>query len=350
MILTQNSLVLYKSELDAIEFGTFNDRDEIIRCGSSMTRSKTSIAKVRNEYETKEEFEKRVKKRVIIDRETGEAAPSLSADDIIKTNDLFERNTELRCGRGVRKLSPRSKTKIRQKITAWSRTHRPKQNQDFYFVTITLTSKQRGDGKHYMAMLNNFMTRLRQVYGLKNYLYVNEIQKKKTQNLHTHIIIDQWLPVGMVNYMWCTILKNNGYTFTHEGQTEPDPLFPIGKDGANPVDIDRIRSLKGLQYYVTKYISKNESEVDCAIWNCSNNISRLFTSVKIHKIMVYSSLMCAFHKRIEAKLTDGNTLHIHLLSQYTGIQKKLFSINKDVITGKLDREKFLKQLKEKQCC
>ena len=44
-------------------------------------------------------------------------------------------------------------------------------------------------------------------------------------------------------------------------------------------DIKRINieNLKAIQLYLTKYISKNTDEFNCQVWNCSKDVSRLYT-------------------------------------------------------------------------
>jgi hypothetical protein len=336
MILTQNSLVLHTNELDAIETDTYKNRSETVLCGSSMCRPKTSISKIKDislfaadiaEYKAKNENK-------------DEKLPALSELDMPEFNH-FERSTPLRSpGRTKYTMSQRTKTKIRQKITAWSHTKRDKSNIKFTFITLTLTSKQIGTDKEYSRMLNTFFTYLRKWYPFKNYLYVNE--RQKNGNIHTHIVSDIFVPIAKINYIWCKILSENGYTFNGK------PIFTPGTKSPNPVDIKCIYDLKRVSSYVTKYVTKNDSSFDSLIWNCSNTVSRLFTSVKIWDSKTFSVLHEHFRHTLEAKLSNGYVLHIHLLSLYHGIQKKHFKINESVLTGAFDREDFINKIRQ-QC-
>lgn len=344
MIVTQNSIVLHTNELDAVETDTYKNRSETVLCGSSMCRAKVSISKIEDcgiFTAEKRDFDLKSRNH----KKTMSALPDV---DIQQFNH-FDRETPIKTlGNKKYSMSQRTKTKIRQKITAWAHSDRPRHQQlKFVFITLTLTSKQIGTDKDYSKMLNTFFTYLRKYYGFKNYLYVNEIQTLTTGNIHTHIIYDRFLPIGQVNRIWCKILKENGYTWTPEGSTTPIIDFPVGKNGANPVDIKEILSVKRVSSYVTKYVTKNESEFDCLIWNCSGSISRLFTSVKLWDIKTFSVLFEQSRHVIKANLGNGDCLHIHLLPFYHSIQKKHFKINDEVLSGTFDRDKFIKQNKAK---
>lgn len=336
MILTQNSLVLHTGELDAIETDTYKDRPEAVLCGSSMCRAKTSITKIDNSVDFKEDkinFDNTINQKLKSEPLTGADMPQFSH---------FDRETLLKeLGKKKYSMSKRTKTKIRQKLTAWANVQR-KTDIKFVFLTLTLTSKQRGTDKDYSKMLNIFFNYMRKYYGFKNYLYVNERQTKNTNNIHSHIVTDQYLPVKAVNRIWCKILSDHGYTFKGEAILQP------GKPLPNPVDITCIYNINRVSSYITKYITKNDSEFDCLIWNCSNSISKLFTSVKIWDKETFSVLFEHVRTVLNAKLSNGDTLHIHLLSLYHGIQKKHFKINESVLSGTIDREKYIKKIQQ-QC-
>jgi hypothetical protein len=324
MVLTQNSLVLHTNELDALEQDTYKNRTETVLCGSSMCRTNISVSKVMKSMQTELNNGEIVQK---LPENDVKSKPLNSGD--MPEHDHFDRITPLKdFGQRKYSMSRRTKTKIRQKITAWSRTERPQSAVKFIFITLTLTSPQIGTDKDYAKMLNTFFTYLRKYYGFKNYLYVNEIQTKKTNNIHTHILYDKFLPVRQVNRIWCKILKENGYSFTPVNGV---PGTDFSK--ANPVDIAPIYNISRVSSYVTKYITKNESEFDCLIWNCSGSISRLYTSVKLYQKEVFSSLFSGFHTVLNTKLSNGDMLHIHLLSQYTREQHHHFKINSKVLTG-----------------
>jgi hypothetical protein len=336
MVLTQNCLVVSTKELDALETDTYNNRTETVLCGSSMCRPKTSISKILENTQFQSE-------KCNFLHEMSVKSDPLSEADMPQFNNFKRETSLINLGAKKHTLSARSKTKIRQKITAWSRVDQKRSGLRFTFITLTLTSQQIGTHKDYIKMVNTFFTYLRKYYGFTNYLYVNEIQTLTTNNIHTHVLHDRWLPVQTVNRIWCKILAENGYTF------KGGAIFQQVDGKTQCMAIKYVYDLKRVSTYVTKYVTKNDSSLDCSIWNCSNSISRLFTSVKTWDKNTFSVLFEHVRHTIQAKLTNGEVLHIHLLSLYHGIQKKHFKINERVLAGKLDREQFIEQIKQAQC-
>lgn len=234
------------------------------------------------------------------------------------------------------KLSTRSKIKIREKITAWANTITAKQQVKFTFCTLTLTSKQIGEDKDFTKMQNVFFTYLRKYLNLKNYLYV--LEKQENGNIHSHILFSQWMPVKTLNRVWCKILSDNGYTYDQNG-TIVTPLQGLINKAKNsdlttpsPVDISVVHNLKNVSVYVTKYITKNETTLNTSIWNCSQSISKLWTSVHISAKEYYLPLMRFMSAQYKITLDDGFNLNVYLLKIYTQLQKKLFNnVNEKII-------------------
>ncbi|WP_025146182.1 hypothetical protein [Pedobacter jeongneungensis] len=262
-------------------------------------------------------------------------------------------------------LSKKSKTKIANKITAWIRANKANGHKGMYnFITLTLTSKQIGTDKDFTKMLNVFFTYLRKYCGLKNYLYVLERQTKKTNNIHAHIIIDQYINYERCNSVWCKILGDNGYTFpSHDYVTEVTEQVGVneamrryrsaetykGNSGyvnpktnkfvkptkninkPNPCDVETIYNLQAVSRYVTKYITKNESKIFTTVWNCSKNISRLWTGAIVCAKDYYATLREQTHRVITLSLDGGYSMFVNLLKYYTKTQEKIFEINKKII-------------------
>lgn len=227
-------------------------------------------------------------------------------------------------------LSAKSKTKIRQKLIAWSQMIPNKQSVKFTFCTLTLTSEQIGDDKGFTKMLNSFFTylRTRTTFYIKYYMYV--LEKQACGNTHAHIIFSQFLPIRKINAVWCSILTHNGYLFNQAGvMVTPlqaiknkleNPLLPA----PNPVDISVVHDIKALTKYVTKYITKSSSTLTTNIWNCSKAVSRIWTGAKISAKTYLNVLEGAVTRGYEKVLDGGEVLNVYLLSYYTGIQKKIF--------------------------
>lgn len=264
-------------------------------------------------------------------------------------------------------FSPKSKTKIVNKMTAWTRANQLNKKKTLYnFITLTLTSKQIGTDKDFTKMLNVFFTYCRKYYNLKNYLYVLERQNRTTNNIHAHIIIDQYVNYERLNSVWCKVLGDNGYTFPQKnyltGEVEQINTFTALKNYAsencknytgndfyinprtgkptkptknlskpNPCDVETIFNIKTVARYVTKYITKNDSKINTSLWNCSQSISRLWTGAIVNPLLHFGSLSTVIDRVITVKLDNGYILLVNLLKYYTKIQADLFAINKKII-------------------
>lgn len=262
-------------------------------------------------------------------------------------------------------FSNRSKIKIANKITAWTRANKANKGKVLYnFITLTLTSSQIGSDKDFTRMQNVFLTYLRKFFNLKNYVYVLERQTKNTNNIHSHIIVDQYLPYARLNRVWCKILSDNGYTFpSHNYITGETDIVSVSQamknydnskkyDGdkqyinpktnkyvkptkevnmPNPLDVETIYNIQAVSRYVTKYITKNDSTINTSLWNCSQSISRLWTGAIINPLLYFSNLSSHVARVVTKKLDNGGILNICLLKFYTKIQEQVFSINNKIL-------------------
>lgn len=326
MILKQNAFIISDNELNALEEGRYRAPERLVRDANGLTTVQSPVTYTGSS----------------IQRRNYKVTKSL--------NKYKEENQD-------RELSNKSKTKIAQKILAWS--HCTKHNSSkprFTFLTLTLTSKQIGTDTDFTKMQNTFFTYCRKYFGLNNYLYVLEKQLKTTGNIHSHILIDRPLPIRRLNYIWCKILGDNGYTFNstdcRTGITQTlnvnealkayssSPIIPnqpMGKmkryvSSPNPADIKFIYNLKAVSHYITKYITKNESKIKTSIWNCSQSISRLWVGAKISALEYFQPLNDNISHKIRLILDEGHVLNICLLKYYTKIQDEIFSnINRQYI-------------------
>ena len=182
-------------------------------------------------------------------------------------------------------MSRRTKSKIRDKVVAWYYTKLHQANGSekkvhFNMLTLTLTEVYR-DTKRVYELLNHFFTLMRKKWGVFKYIWVVEKQDGKrngykyaTGNLHFHIIVDRYFSVRFVNKMWLSCLATAGM------KTQNDK-----GENLNPVDIRSVGSVEVVKKYITKYITKNESEFEKEgeyipqLWNCSLTISRLATGM-----------------------------------------------------------------------
>jgi hypothetical protein len=116
------------------------------------------------------------------------------------------------------------------------------------------------------------------------YLWVAEKQlenKVFPGNIHFHLItnkfwkIDKWWPC------WLQLQAKYGIIPREEG-FNPSSAFDVKTIAG--------QNVKAIANYLTHYVTKNDGEFRCQIWNCSKKVSRLYTEF-------YDSM--AFIKKVE---------------------------------------------------
>lgn len=191
------------------------------------------------------------------------------------------------------------KGKVRARILTYINTQRGKKNLFFWTVSFPAHTP---DDTCYQAF-NTWLTTLRQRKMLKDYLWIAErqtgerltIDKAPTNTLHFHIAIPHFMNVQRANATMRSTLK----TYSKRGLMPGAVCDP--KTGAtyflpsvakyNGVDIAKHRKTrrvvnfalkKGsstLANYLTKYITKNDTEFPHLAWHNSRGFSCLFTGI-----------------------------------------------------------------------
>lgn len=149
------------------------------------------------------------------------------------------------------------------------------------FITLTLPSQQIHSDVEIKKLLNNFLNRLRQVYGLKNYIWKAELQKN--DNIHFHLIIDKFIYYKALRYYWNQSLELLGYISDYQKKFKNLSLQEyadqrgISKQNAirgyrygkktnwkqPPTEnVITIQNSQQLGYYIAKYITKSVQEVN----------------------------------------------------------------------------------------
>lgn len=197
----------------------------------------------------------------------------------------------------VYELSRRSRAKIRDKATAFFRATGRRRT----FATLSFVEAV-ADGVA-IGILNKFLTQVRKKFPDLQYLWVAE--RQENGNIHFHMLLNKFLPVGRWNAMWVVCQYNEGLRgHTEEGReisysqvldayyldqlVKFRPTVLNEKTGKmrthlqallNPFDVKKISDVSGLAGYITKYVTKQEQGVKfgCRPWHCSRGISRLFT-------------------------------------------------------------------------
>lgn len=217
-------------------------------------------------------------------------------------------------------LSQRTKQKIKHKLLSWSKTKEFDTSRQTYFNFITLTFTEITTQQQAVKMLNHWLTLLRQTYGKINYLWVAELQDGKRlkrdnalprNQIHFHIIVDEFFCIHTINDMWLNVHAINGFKV-------------IGENGKkhNPVDVKNIKTLRTLQSYITKYVTKNnETGIEVARWSCSRSVSKLYTTVR--KFYDEKDFYTIIPEHIESKWVTINEFIKYKPLKYTDNLKRI---------------------------
>jgi hypothetical protein len=181
-----------------------------------------------------------------------------------------------------------NKKEVRQRLFGFLNSQKGK--KELYFWTVTFP-KGTADHICYQAF-NTWLTSLRKYKLLRNYLWVAERQdgsriddgRAATNTLHFHIAIPHKMPVKRANAMMAGTLK----TFARRGEI---PFSSAQCARYNGVDIAKHRTTRrvinfaikkgarALVGYLTKYVTKNDTEFENLAWHNSRGYSSLFTAV-----------------------------------------------------------------------
>lgn len=164
----------------------------------------------------------------------------------------------------LRSMSPRTKQKIRKKVTAFSQVY-----EKLNFLTLTFVNQV--EDKQAVAILGKFLDNCTKQLKDFQYIWVAERQTKNEtfqDNIHFHLITNKYFKIDKYWNYWNKLQEKNG-------------IIPRNEDfkASSSFDIRRLNSknIKAISQYITKYIIKNRDEFDCQVWNCSKGISNFYT-------------------------------------------------------------------------
>lgn len=149
------------------------------------------------------------------------------------------------------------------------------------FVTLTLPAKQvHTDVEIKKECINQFLIELRKNYGVQNWIWKAELQKN--ENIHFHLIIDQYIDFQALRRRWNRIIEKLGYVSDYQKKMQSLSLsayhamrnvyketdFNTSKNAyaqgkkdnwknPNSVDVRSVLSSKMLGAYLAKYIAKD---------------------------------------------------------------------------------------------
>lgn len=249
--------------------------------GSSLNRDYAKIVK-----QQKHEIFEGIKKKA---KEFGEDMADLSTWGGVEAKYLFpaqinlQKNKRTGKPRGIGNVkSARTVTKIQEKAYSFLRVC-----PDPAFVSLTFIEDV-GDRKA-TAVLNTFLTTIREFKKKMKYLWVAE--RQDNGRIHFHMICSERMPVQKLNAMWVLAQYNAGLSHPKLSRMEMLKRYDVsmrqkgnkpieGSMGKvlNPVNIKKIHNNDGLSLYITKYVTKSDNHFfESRTWHCSRAVSRLFT-------------------------------------------------------------------------
>ena len=245
--------------------------------GSAINRRKSKMEKDQKEAigKTKKDAFDKVKQ---IPR--GRSVPAWVCPGLLSPDEVAAVRNRKRVsaapGRNARKihlLNGRSKGIVKARCTAFYRSC-PKRK-----TLCTLTFVGDVTDANAITILNKFFTVLRSKFPELLYIWVAERQMENTGRIHFHCILNIFLPIEKFNALWIRQQYNSGvinslYTVSDIDRATDAELHKM----LNPVDVTRVKNIKHLSCYLTKYITKgnNTEGFDCLAWHCSREVSQLF--------------------------------------------------------------------------
>lgn len=180
------------------------------------------------------------------------------------------------------------------------------------FITLTLSSKQvHPTAEITEKCFNQFLTEIRKLYKMENYVWRLEFQKNG--NVHYHIVTDCYTDFYIVNKIWNRCQDKLGYVASYtrkhitmslndyvreyedNGKVAFETLryrYAKGKGSGwkipNSTDVKSVSSGKQISFYIAKYFSKKENRNNACnpldnkenstglrLWFCSRSLSKL---------------------------------------------------------------------------
>lgn len=166
--------------------------------------------------------------------------------------------------RQPRSMSRRTKAKIRRKVLAFARLHKK-----LSFVTLTFVNKVEED--HGVKVLGKFLENVSKGSKDFQYLWVAEKQMENEvfkDNLHFHLITNKYWKIERWWNYWLQLQAKHGIV-PREAGFKPSSAFDVRAVTSTNV--------KAIGNYLTHYVTKNEGQFMCQLWNCSKKVSQLYT-------------------------------------------------------------------------
>ena len=164
----------------------------------------------------------------------------------------------------LKTMSKRTKQKVRKKLMCFARCHKK-----LNFVTLTFLNQV--SDKKGVDILRKFIDNIKKRSKKFEYLWVAERQTANDifkGNIHFHMITPKYFDIKKTWIYWIELQKKNGVIPRNE-DFKPSSAFDIRQINSN--------NMTAVNSYVTKYVTKNDAKFDCQVWNCSRQVSELYT-------------------------------------------------------------------------
>lgn len=141
-------------------------------------------------------------------------------------------------------------------------------NHKLSFITLTIPAHETKTAKEcHKQLLEPMLKHLRQVHGMRSYVWKVELQKRG--QLHYHITSDVYIHYQELRNKWNQLLAKGGFMNEY--------IDEKSHTNANSTDIHSVRKVKDLASYLVKYFSKREqnaTKLDGKLWDCSLNLKK----------------------------------------------------------------------------
>ena len=139
-------------------------------------------------------------------------------------------------------------------------------NHQISFITLTIPDATTLEARVLnKKMLEPMLKYLRQVHGMRSYVWKVEWQKRGV--LHWHITSDCYVDSAELRNKWNKLLTKNGLNTAY--------FDSKGHVNANSTDVHSVKKVRDLASYLVKYMVKqyqNSKSVGGKIWDCSKNL------------------------------------------------------------------------------
>ena len=222
----------------------------------------------------------------------------------------------------LRFLSKRSKQKIRKKLICFARCYKR-----LSFVTLTFLNQV--SDEQAVNILRKFIDNVKKRSENFQYIWVAERQTKNDTfkgNIHFHMITNKYWKIEKWWNYWLELQRKNGIV-PREENYKPSSAFDVRQLNSN--------NIRSIASYVTKYVTKNNDKFKCQVWNCSRQVSELYTdfytdSSFVEEFKKLDAVLKEFEVKDHSNRMIINVKMINLNRQTLPLYKRLDEKNKAI--------------------